>query len=233
MAAVTGAEAPPVEDAGTGGADDTENGDKNVQEALAGKIAQLDAKKNEDKGTEKELSRMYKKASKELKEQLEAITSDSEKVKFLQQKYLDKVHHCNAADRKAENLQVSLGALGARPSPPRAAAGRRLSHPVSVCLSVCVCVYVCVCVRARAYALSALQRCWRPRATAPRRRRGGAGTVPAGSLAQHRAGWCRDVSAAGAAGKLLPEGSAEYAVAPACARHAASSNRLSRESSRL
>ena len=85
MAAVTGAEAPPVEDAGTGGADDTENGDKNVQEALAGKIAQLDAKKNEDKGTEKKLSRMYKKASKELKEQLEAITSDSEKVKFLQQ----------------------------------------------------------------------------------------------------------------------------------------------------
>ena len=165
MAAVTGAEAPPVEDAGTGGADDTENGDKNVQEALAGKIAQLDAKKNEDKGTEKELSRMYKKASKELKEQLEAITSDSEKVKFLQQKYLDKVHHCNAADRKAENLQVSLGALGARPSPPRAAAGRRLSHPVSVCLSVCVCV--CVCVRARAYALSALQRCWRQRHCAP------------------------------------------------------------------
>ena len=149
MAAVTGAEAPPVEDAGTRGADDTENGDKNVQEALAGKIAQLDAKKNEDKGTEKELSRMYKKASKELKEQLEAITSDSEKVKFLHQKYLDKVHHCNAADRKAENLQVSLCALGARPSPPRAAAGRRLSHPVSVCLSVCVCVCVCVCVRAR------------------------------------------------------------------------------------
>ena len=89
-------------------ADDTENGEKNVQEALAAKIAQMDAKKNEDKSSEKELSRMYKKASKELKEQLEAIASESEKVKFLQQKFLDKVHQCNSSERKAESLQVFL-----------------------------------------------------------------------------------------------------------------------------
>jgi hypothetical protein len=108
-----GAEALVVKEIRKEDADDTENGEKNVQEVLAGKIAQLDAKKNEDKSTEKELSRMYKKASKELKEQLDAITSDSEKVKFLQQKFLDKMHQCNAADRKVENMQVRRWCRGA------------------------------------------------------------------------------------------------------------------------
>jgi hypothetical protein len=108
-----GAEALVVKELRKEDADDTENGEKNVQEALAGKIAQLDAKKNEDKSAEKELSRMYKKTSKELKEQLDAITSDGEKVKFLQQKFLDKMHQCNAADRKVENMQVRLWCRGA------------------------------------------------------------------------------------------------------------------------
>lgn len=87
-------------------ADNTENGEQNVQTALAAKIAQMDAKKSEDKNGEKELSRLYKKAAKELNQQLEGISSDSEKVKFLQQKCLDKVHQCNASERKVENLQV-------------------------------------------------------------------------------------------------------------------------------
>ena len=113
-AETAGAEALVVKEVRKEDADDTENGEKNVQEVLAGKIAQLDAKKNEDKGTEKELSRMYKKASKELKEQLDAITSDSEKVKFLQQKFLDKMHQCNAADRKVENMQVRRWCGGTR-----------------------------------------------------------------------------------------------------------------------
>ena len=86
--------------------DNTENGEQNVQVALAAKIAQMDAKKSEDKNEEKELSRLYKKATKELNQQLEAISSDSEKVKFLQQKCLDKVHQCNASERKVETLQV-------------------------------------------------------------------------------------------------------------------------------
>jgi hypothetical protein len=116
-----GAEALVVKELRKEDADDTENGEKNVQEVLAGKIAQLDAKKNEDKSTEKELSRMYKKASKELKEQLDAITSDSEKVKFLQQKFLDKMHQCNSADRKVENMQVRRWCRGAgSPRSPRA-----------------------------------------------------------------------------------------------------------------
>jgi uncharacterized phage infection (PIP) family protein YhgE len=93
------------------GVEDTENGEKNVQSALAAKVAQMEAKKSEDKNGEKELSRMYKKASKELKEQLEAIASDSERVKFLQQKYLDKMHQCNANERRADNLQVRGGLL--------------------------------------------------------------------------------------------------------------------------
>ncbi len=206
MAEVTaGAETPPVPGSGKGSADDTENGEKNVQEALAGKIAQLDAKKNEDKGAEKELSRMYKKASKELKEQLEAITSDSEKVKFLQQKYLDKVHQCNAADRKAENLQVSPSA-GARGHPP----------PASAALPSCV----CVCVRARArYCLGGLQRCWRPRATAPPRPRVQArdssrrfpGTAPHGQVLRRERRRCYRQHAAGGRrrmcrGRLLARG---------------------------
>ena len=91
-----------------GGADDTENGEQNVKSALAAKVAQMEAKKSEDKNGEKELSRMYKKGSKELKDQLEAIASDSERVKFLQQKYLDKMHQCNATERRADILQVPL-----------------------------------------------------------------------------------------------------------------------------
>lgn len=86
--------------------ENTENGEQNVQTALAAKIAQMDAKKSEDKNGEKELSRLYKKATKELNQQLEAISSDSEKVKFLQQKCLEKMHQCNASERKVENLQV-------------------------------------------------------------------------------------------------------------------------------
>lgn len=102
-------EPPKEEVVEAGGADDTENGEQNVKSALAAKVAQMEAKKSEDKNGEKELSRMYKKASKELKEQLEAIASDSERVKFLQQKYLDKVHHCNISERRADNLQVCGG----------------------------------------------------------------------------------------------------------------------------
>ena len=87
-------------------ADNTENGDKNVQDALEAKIAQMSAKKTEDKSGEKELSRLYKKATKDLKEQLDAIPSESEKVKVLEKKFLEKVHQCNTADRKVDNLQV-------------------------------------------------------------------------------------------------------------------------------
>ena len=89
-------------------ADNTENGDKNVQDALEAKIAQMSAKKTEDKSGEKELSRLYKKATKDLKEQLDAIPSESEKVKLLERKFLEKVHQCNTADRKVDNLQVRL-----------------------------------------------------------------------------------------------------------------------------
>lgn len=89
-------------------ADNTENGDKNVQDALEAKIAQMSAKKTEDKSGEKELSRLYKKATKDLKEQLDAIPSESEKVKLLERKFLEKVHQCNTADRKVDNLQRSL-----------------------------------------------------------------------------------------------------------------------------
>jgi len=85
--------------------DNTENGDTNVQVALAAQIAKLDAKKTEDKSGERELNRLYKKASKDLKEQLEGLT-DGEKVKVLQQKFLDKVHQFNSSERKIDGLQV-------------------------------------------------------------------------------------------------------------------------------
>ena len=114
MAEPPTAEPPSPIEAGTGAApktatptDNTENGDKNVQSMLDAKIAQMDMKKSVDKNGERELARMFKKASKELKEQLDAAPSDSDKVKFLQQKLLDKVHLCNTQERKIDALQRS------------------------------------------------------------------------------------------------------------------------------
>jgi hypothetical protein len=137
------------EDAGADESEDAENSDNNVQSALAAKIAQISAKKSEDKNGERELARLFKKASKDLKDHLETITSDSEKVQYLQKKFLDKLHMCNTHERKIDSLQVCLpGERVCRVSGVcvHATPGtRRVCVCVFVCLCVCVCVCVCVC----------------------------------------------------------------------------------------
>lgn len=49
---------------------------------------------------------MHKKATKDVKEQLDAVEGPNEKIKFLQQKYLDKVHEANKLDKQNGTLQV-------------------------------------------------------------------------------------------------------------------------------
>eukprot|EP00961_Rhodomonas_salina_P137815 1853746-Rhodomonas_salina.1 len=51
---------------------------------------------------------MHKKATKDVKEQLDAVEGPNEKIKFLQQKYLDKVHEANKLDKQNGTLQRSL-----------------------------------------------------------------------------------------------------------------------------
>lgn len=53
-------------------------------------------------------ARMYKKASKELKEQLEALGENKdEKIKMLHSKLLEKIHECNKLDRNIASQQVA------------------------------------------------------------------------------------------------------------------------------
>uniref|UniRef100_A0A7S4MZK8 Uncharacterized protein n=1 Tax=Guillardia theta TaxID=55529 RepID=A0A7S4MZK8_GUITH len=82
--------------------------DDTLKAALAAKIAQMDKKQSEDKDEEKALAKLYKKASKDLKDQLEGMSDGNEKVKLLQQKYLDKLQECNRMERTNGNLQRSL-----------------------------------------------------------------------------------------------------------------------------
>ncbi len=49
---------------------------------------------------------MHKKATKDVKEQLDAVEGPTDKIKFLQQKYLDKVHEANKLERQNASLQV-------------------------------------------------------------------------------------------------------------------------------
>eukprot|EP00960_Hanusia_phi_P062677 765231-Hanusia_phi.AAC.1 len=88
--------------------------DDTLKAALEAKIAQMDKKQSEEKDEEKALgnddnwSKLYKKASKDLKEQLEGLSDGNEKTKLLQQKYLDKLQECNRMERTNSNLQRSL-----------------------------------------------------------------------------------------------------------------------------
>jgi hypothetical protein len=66
---------------------------------------------------------MYKKASKELKEQLEALGENKdEKIKMLHTKLLEKIHECNKLDRNIASQQV-----------PVASSSHMLSVPLYLC----------------------------------------------------------------------------------------------------
>ena len=81
-----------------------------LQTVLAQKIAKMEVKKSEDRDDEKHLTKLLKKSTKDLKEQLAQMGID-EKVAFLHERFCEKVNEFNRLERSNEKLQRQYDTL--------------------------------------------------------------------------------------------------------------------------